>query len=170
MKKLLVTLFAGFIAMSFFSSPPKYEKISNQIIAQSSKELSEKFNLTFIGDGASMMRDVEMLALSFNSNQPRNLENTRKLIVCCMKIFLENINTNQNIRPFLHNYPFTEKNIELRIFFQDEKENRPPPSLIANVTAQNGKIYYSIDKDNHYVDKHSESFDDAETILKNNTQ
>jgi len=113
---------------------PEYEKISNKIVTEASKEIAQKYDLTFIGDGASMMDDVKMLALSFNCDQPRNIDDTRKLTVNCMKMFLGNINKNEAIRPFLHNYPFTEENIQIRIFFTDKHGNRPTPPLIANVT------------------------------------
>jgi hypothetical protein len=169
-KTLLICTPVGLILMSFFSlmnKVPKYEKISNKIVAESSKEIAEKYNLTIIGDGGSMMDDVKMLALSFNCDQPRNIEEARKLTVNCMNMFLENINKNESIRPYLHNYPFTEKNIEIMIFFRDKNEYRPAPPLIANITSTNGVIYYYIDKNNRYSDFHSESFSNAVQILQN---
>ena len=58
------------------------------------------------------------------------------------------------------------KNIDIMIFFRDKNQNRPPPPLIANVTSTNGNIYFSIDKNNRYVDLHSETFAEAEKILQ----
>ncbi|WP_420421710.1 hypothetical protein [Simkania sp.] len=99
---------------------PEYEKISDKITAKTAKTLSKKYQLDPVGSGGSMMHDVKKLFLSFNCYHPLSIDESRELVINCVNEYLKSVNENKEVRPFLHNFPFNEQNIELAIFiFED---------------------------------------------------
>jgi len=69
---------------------------------------------------------------------------------------------NTSIRPYLHDYPFTWRNIELKISFYDQN-GRSIPGKLAYITTVNGIVYYlSYDKITEgLVDMHEEPYEEA---------
>lgn len=161
-----LAILSSFIGSNFLKPPPKYEIISNGIVAESSRKISKEYGLQYIGNGASMMEDVKMLSLSFTSNKCEGIDPARKLAIDSVNLFLKDINSNQEIRPYLHNYPFTSKNIELTIYFRDKNCEQIGNRSISYVTASDGQINYRVKKNNRYADYHTETFEEAENILK----
>jgi hypothetical protein len=92
-----------------------------------------------------MMNDIQMMAMSFNYYQEVDLTVARELIVYAISEYLSDINNNEEIRPYLHEYPFTAKNIEIRIWIY--KPDRTDPSLdkIYYISAINGNLAYYLD-------------------------
>lgn len=149
---------------------PEYEKISDKITEKTAKNLSKKYQLTPIGSGGSMMHDVEKLALSFNCYHPLSLDQSRKLIVSCVDEYIEAVNNNADIRPYLHNYPFTEQNVEVAIFiYENNKFTEVQPGQVSCVSELKGKIcYHTKDPEDEYKLEtlHEESYAEAVRIVR----
>ena len=101
------------------------QKIVNQIRSRSAKFIEKEKGLKPCGTGAQMMYEVKMLALAFVYNKPIDIDQGREFLVYAAETFIDIINEDERIRPYLYNYPFKPKNVEIRIFI-----NNPDNSLV----------------------------------------
>ena|SRR3990167_8677558 len=155
---LVTSLIFGCSSMTYKLS--KDEKIVNQITEETAKKLKEKKNLILIGTGGQMMHEIEMLAMSFQFFHEVDLEKARELIVYAVREYLSDINNNEEVRPYLHNYPFTAKNVEIRIFFYGPDRRELPPDKIVYISSRNGILrYYIRADDDHPI--HQETYEEA---------
>ena len=155
---LIISLTYGCNSMTYKLSDD--EKIVNQITQETAKKLKEKKNLVLIGTGGQMMHKIEMLAMSFNYYQEVDLNSARDLIVYAINEYLSDINNNQDVRPYLHEYPFAAKNVEIRIFIYGPDRRILPPEKIGYVSSIDGVLeYYTRADDDHPICK--ETYDEA---------
>ncbi len=118
-------------------SEPIYCEMADNITAQTAKILTKRHQLDVIGTGGGCMDHVNMLALSFLIYRPLTVESAREIIVDCVEEFLFQINSNEEIRPYLKNYPFTPKELKISIFSHTEKNEAvydPYISVVSNST------------------------------------
>jgi hypothetical protein len=123
-----------FLILSLFfagcqnSSPIKeyeisaHEKIADRITAKTIQKIESETGLSFVGIGGGMMDQVRMMAISFDYYGEINMEQARELLIYCVNEYLTAINSSEEIRPHLVHYPFTPKDVEIRIFIS--KANR----------------------------------------------
>jgi hypothetical protein len=106
---------------------------------------------------------IETINLGYSSNRHLNVDEARKLVVKIAKKLFNLYNYEQNMQPFLHDHPFTEKNIELSISFRNAQGWIYGPEYISNVLIMDSKIFY--DKYNPHTDTFdhiiSESYSEA---------
>jgi hypothetical protein len=134
-----------------------------------SKKAYKEKGLVLEGCGGSMMTDIKELMLSFASPEHLTLDQTRRLVVQTLDEFLNQVNADEKIRPRLHNYPFTPKNIALSIGFRDQGK-RPPREYIAYVHLSEGTVYYhhwdaTRAEYDQFCDPYKESINDAIKIV-----
>lgn len=127
---------------SSFSLSPDYEKIADKITEKTAKKLKEQKGLFLAGTGGRMMDDIQMMAMSFDYYQEVDVKTGRELIVHVINEYLSAINTNKEIKPYLHEYPFTAKNVEIRIFIYNPDRSELPPEKIDCITSLNGTLKY----------------------------
>jgi hypothetical protein len=145
----------------------KRAQIAIALTVKTAKILSETRNLRFNGFGGSggMQGVVKMRAISLTStNGPFNIEQARELVIYCAKIFLKEINNSKEIRPYLHHYPFTVNDIEVRVAGSSENKLVNKDSLIAYTSLIEGKIDYCI-RDECLKSVHEETYKEALEIL-----
>ena len=155
----LLVLFFVFGCFYFIQSFD-YEKIADRITAETAKELKEEKHLYLIGTGGQMMDDIQMMAMSFNYYQEVSVETGRELIIHVISAYLAAINNNTEIRPYLHEYPFNAKNIEIRIFVYNTDRSEVSLEKIDCVTSINGVIKYYI-RSNSRQAIYKETYDQA---------
>jgi len=143
------------------------EKIVNQITQETAKKLKEKKNLVLIGTGGQMMHEIEMLAMSFNYYHEVNLETARELLVESVEEYLSDINSNQKIKPYLHEHPFTAKNVEIAIFFRNQDASNVSAEKINIAAANQGKVVYYIDCSEKHTIKaiYRETYEEAKRAI-----
>ena len=127
---------------SFRDQTPDYEKIADKITNRTAEKLKKEKKLTLIGIGGRMMDDIQMMAMSFNYYQEVNLEQARELLIYVINEYLSDINNNQDVRPYLHEYPFTSKNVEIRIFIYGPDRTELPSEKIDCITSIDGVLEY----------------------------
>jgi hypothetical protein len=73
------------------------------------------------------------------------------------------INNNEEIRPYLHEYPFTAKNVEIRIFIYKPDGTYPPLDKIQCFSSINGILTYYLDVPEKYTFQalHKETYEEA---------
>ena len=161
-------IFISGAKMQYKATP--YEEMAKQITTETAKKIYSKYKIDPIGSGGSMMDDVKVLALSFNCYDILSIESSRELVVNCVEQYLVTVNNNKEIRPYLHNYPFTEQNIDLTIFFYQGADFKDAiPGQVSCASALNGKIFYHTkDPEDEYKLEtlHQETYEEALRIVK----
>ncbi len=131
-------------AFFFDDSEIDREKIADEITSKISKEIYQEKGLRLVGTGGGMMYGVRMMSMSFYYYNEVDLETARNLVIYCTEKYLKAINSDKRLRPFLVQYPFSEKNVEIRIFFRNPDGRDLPPGKIIVVESMNGKVEYNI--------------------------
>ena len=142
---VILFMFSFLFGCSSFSLLPDYEKIADKITEKTAKELKAQKNLYLVGTGGGMMDDIQMMAMSFDYYQEVDLKTGRELIVHVINEYLSAINSNKEIRPYLHEYPFTPKNIEIRIWVFEPNGSNPPLDKIYYISVIDGSLAYYLD-------------------------
>ena len=110
-----------------------------------------------------MMYGVRTMSMSFQYRQEVDLETARRLVVFCVEEYLASINADREIRPYLVNYPFTEKDVEIRIFFCKPDGHKIPAGGITVTSAIDGMVNYETNtvERNRLVNVHKEVYETA---------
>jgi hypothetical protein len=136
----------------------------HEILGKTSKKLEKKHRMKAMGTGIGMPAGiVEMLALSFEKTGPMSKDLAREVVIDCVQEMVNAVNTNERIKPYLKNYPFTAKNIEIAIFLIDKSGNEIYAPNIGVVSATNGEIEYrntAAENPYRYKDIVIENFDE----------
>ena len=128
--------------------------------------------MTPIGPGGGARPDgIWLMTLSFERvNSPISEEEARKLIIQSVDDFLLAVNSNEELRPYLKNYPFTVKNLSITIFNYDGKRELNFFPSIAVVKNSEGEIGFltkiPLQKYGYHTKKY-ETYEEAVAILKN---
>ncbi len=119
--------------------------LADEQINHFAEEMEKEKTLFLVGSGGRMMNCISEFDLHFisNSNQQVSISQVRVLVVEMMERFKKEVNANEKIRPYLSNYPVSNKNIVIRISFYEKFPNRRvPKSSVALVWQRNNKLYY----------------------------
>jgi hypothetical protein len=143
---VILSMFSFLFGCSSFGyQSPRYVKLAHEITEKTAKKLKEQKNLYLAGTGGQMMDDIQMMAMSFDYYQEVDLKTARELIVHVINEYLSAINSNKEIKPYLHEYPFTAKNVEIRIWVFEPNGSNPPLDKIYYISATNGSLVYYLD-------------------------
>jgi hypothetical protein len=146
----------------------EHSKIAEKITAKTVQKIEAETNLRLIGIGGGMMGHVRMMAMSFEHVGELSVEQGRELIIYCTNEYLSAINTNTEIRPYLIHYPFTSKDIEIRIFIKNPNSKNLPLESLCYVSEIKGVIEYELENslsDNPKT-SHEETYEEAVKILE----
>lgn len=144
-----------------------YEKIADILTHKTAKKLEKENKLYLIGTGGGMIDDIKMMSMSFNYYHEVNIKLARELVVSSVNEYLIAINNNKKIRPCLHEYPFTSKNVEINIFIYKLDHSYPPQDKIQCISAINGNVKYFLHEPGRpYKLVHKESFEEAVRVMQ----
>ena len=143
-----------------FDKPSERSKLTDKVTIVTAKEIYKRLELKCVGTGGGDAHDVRMLFMAFKSYEPFDIQKGRKLIVECVTEYLKNINANEPLRSYLHNYPFLPENIKMVIFGPNLIEDLPN---LKSVSLREGTIEYRIERslDSPLENIHEETFQEA---------
>ena len=119
---LLLTIAFLTFSFTFFKTKSRdYVVIADEISKNVADKLSKKHQMVLVGNSKGMMKSVNLIGLIFEIHHRLDRINSRQMILDCAEEFLSAINSNEEIRPFLKNYPFTTKNLQLSIISVNPK-------------------------------------------------
>ncbi len=121
---------------------PSDVRIVNKIRVATATKLRNEKDLCLIGTGAQMMYEIEMLAMSFNYYKEVDIGYARELVVYATETYLDAINSNKKIKPYLADDPFTARNIQIMLFVYGPDRRELPPEKLGYILVSRGKIRY----------------------------
>lgn len=152
--------------------PADYVVRADKITEEVKALLSKRYKMQVVGITGGMADCVNVLGLSFQINGPIPKNVLREMLVDCVEEFLVPINADEKLRPFLKNYPFTAKEIDIAIFIKDKNGNRLYDPEISVASAHYGKVYFNtVDKNNTmngYKEWMEEDYETARKIVEEN--
>lgn len=131
------------------STEINYETLADKVTDKTAFKLKKEKGLHLFGIGGQMMGDIQLMSMSFQFFQELTLQEARKLLVSTIQEYLSEINSDKELRPYLHSYPFTEKNITIKIFIQNRKENTNALESIDYISSINGILTYYLPDNPH---------------------
>ncbi len=171
-KKVLVALVVLVVVGGFFlldrkqAMNPHYEVIANQITLDTAKLLRERYGLNAVGIGGGMMDDIKKMNLSLQSTKLLSIDEGRELILSCIDTYLDQINSNEKVRPFLNVYPFSENNIGVTIFVDRRENGEIVVGRIAAIFNSDGKICFrAVKSELQNEEVLSETYEEAREIV-----
>jgi hypothetical protein len=168
-----IFIFLVMIAMPFYAfSRSQHSKEADRVVNPFLKELETKRKIYVFGAGGGFMNDVEKINLSFCTKRIVDVEKARLLIVSITEELLKRINADKGIRPYLHNYPFTNKNLKITLHFEDNNGNPILPPHLTYAGLMLGEIDYCFQNLKQLLaldDVHVETYEEALKIYKAQT-
>ncbi|PCI92162.1 hypothetical protein COB11_07885 [Candidatus Aerophobetes bacterium] len=177
MKKILLigTVLAVVIGIFLTLKSPSDEepihiKYSDMITIPYIKDMCKSHNLDPFGGGGGFLGGVNLIIISFASDDQVGITQARNLLIECSEDLLQRMNSDEQIKPYLEHYPFSEKGIELSINYFDATSDWVPPEFIASASVRKGKVRYSIfnHKTRKFKTVHKESYREAQNIVQSN--
>jgi hypothetical protein len=139
---LFVFLTMGFKVFSEEEDSENYESFSNQVVNVFVRAMKNEFGLLCIGEGGSMPHDIREISVQFNAYQRASIEEARELIVIATERFIQFINAHQKIRPYLREYPATQRTACISISFCKKNHHPYMDGSIALAFVVKNKIFY----------------------------
>ncbi len=146
-----------------------YETIANRITKQVALRLRQEKDLRCSGTGGGMMNNVRMMAISFDFFYEVDIKEARKLLIYANTEYLKTINGSKEIRPYLINYPFTPKDIEIMIWLKEPNGNDISFGKITFLSSYDGVFIYKIatGQGSYSSEKiHQETYEEALKIVE----
>ena len=147
---------------------PEYEKMADRITAKTAKKIEKETGLRLCGTGGGMMNHIRMMAMSFDCSHEIDIEQARELVLHCANEYLNAINSNEEIRPHLVQYPFMPKNVQIDIFIHPSDQREIPTGSLVVVSTSYGMISYMVrgTGSERLKDVHEETYEEAVKIVE----
>jgi hypothetical protein len=142
---------------------PSKQSLANDVRARTAFQLKREKGLIPFGTAGQMMDEIKMLGLSFQYYKEINIEEARELLMKAGSLLIKEINANELIRPYLDNYPFEAKNIEIKIFLFNPNGTQFDLDKLHYATMVKGKLKYVIrsSENNLYKTIYTETYEEA---------
>ena len=102
----------------------------------------EEYGVKCSSIGGKIPDSLEEIGASFYVNHPPTLEEARKLILVITKRLIQVIDLNEELRPFLIEYPFRTNRLKLRICFRKKNDCKFRDGSMESVILENDTISY----------------------------
>jgi hypothetical protein len=107
-----------------------------------SRKIYKETGLIPFGSGGQARKKVVMLHLAFQHYGPLDLGEGRELAIKATRELINAVNAETKLHPYLSNYPFDARNIEICIFVKDKDGRNLPSGKLSIIGAYRGTIEY----------------------------
>jgi hypothetical protein len=152
---------------------PKHVLAAGKIRTASAEKLAKKYDMHICGVGGGMMGRVNEIGIAFMVYRPLKKEEARELVVKCVQEFLEDINNDPEVRPYLVTYPFDERYVRISLYSESPRRKDVCYPYISIITSSQGRVHYlgrSSEKDEKYEWEERETFQEALQILRGRSE
>lgn len=105
-------------------------------------KLKQEKKLHCFGTTASMMYEIKLLGLSFIYYDQIDIPQARNLIISGVNEYLDGINSNLELRPYLDHWPFTANDIEFDISILKSNRSEVDPESLNFVSCEKNSVSY----------------------------
>lgn len=141
-KKSLILFFLLVFSVNYLYATGKHVKISNKIISKYNRELKRQKKLLLVGEGGSYMGDIQDIGFSYITYEKMDLDQARRLYIEVTEGYLSRFNENEEVRPYMHTYPFTIDNLQVMLAFENEKREYREEGEIALMCVLRGFLCF----------------------------
>ena len=163
MKKINALLFLLLISLCSCQAQTEYESYLSRFINRYARIQKTK-GLEQIGYGGALNDKIKKIHLYFFFKGQLNIDQARVLLVREVKNLLDIINSDENLQPYLLNYPFTPKNIKYTISLKNSDGSRVHFPYVSLLYLENNCVYYAYlnERDIFMPDKaHKETYQES---------
>jgi hypothetical protein len=120
-----------------------------------SMKMKKENDFSLVGLGYQRGCDSEKLkafVLGFIAVNHVNVDEARDLFIGLCEELLDQINANEKMKPWLTDYPYTGKNLNIILAFYQAPSRLISPPYIALVSVLNGNVCYSTHENDKFSD------------------
>ena len=170
MKKWVIVLFLGVVGLVACSRPSSVapedlekQKLANEVRRKVASQLKKETHLRPCGTIGQMLREIQVLGLSFYYYQPVDILEGRALLVKAVDTMLQAVNEEPRIRPYLVRSPFLPRNVEINIFFRNPDGGDVAAGALRVIDASEGILRYQIHHPTKsgFITVYKETYDEA---------
>jgi len=96
--------------------PTDYSRFVGQIQSKVVEKISKKYKADCVGQGGMTIGCKCKIFLEFQVRRPLNRDESRRILIDASEELLKTVNETVMLRPYLRDFPFTSKNIEVVIY------------------------------------------------------
>lgn len=174
---LLIFIFSLNLGCDRFRTDSPHIAFSDKIVDAYLEDMKTKYGLQCFGRGGGFINKVNEIHLAFVIQGAKDQDELQELIVAINEDLLHRFNKNEEIRPYLKNYPFTEVNLSISILLLDENgrsflERKDMDVALQKVKQFNGDIVYQVNEPGKITtrDIHTETYEEALKIVKHKNE
>lgn len=148
--------------------PTDLDRVSDQVIVNFAKKMKPRgLHACGIG-GRENKGKIEWLEVVFQYDEMLELAKARQLIIEITQLFVDEINNDQQIKPYLYHHPFTTSDVVIGILPNYNKIERGNWSNFVRVDLNSGVLSYYDDSNFNetWVYLKKETFEEAVEIVK----
>jgi hypothetical protein len=168
-----VIFFTALTSLTSSCSAPlcRQAELINHITRQHAALEKKKHNLELVGFGSAGPTKTTQFCLTYASFEKVDIKEARRLLFDISEDALNIINANEEMRPYLSDYPYTFKNLDIGIVFFETFGTyvNPPYVGLASIVPERNLIsyaFYKPDPIGFFNDlKHKETVEEARRIL-----
>jgi len=168
MQKRLITLIVLFLFGCHAAYQPSSKmSIVNEIRKNAALKIKNELGLIPCGTTGQMLNQIQMIGLLFDYHQPLTVEEGRELVIKAAEKLLQEINMNEQIHPYLVHFPFSSKNVVIKIYVQQPNGSGFGPDHVCVFSLRNAVIDYKIElSEPPFIQTiHSETYEEALQLL-----
>lgn len=123
----------------------------NNLLAQAAKDFKKKYKMLPVATNIAMLRGIiKLLGLDFQVQGPLSKDEIRKILINISQEFILKINSIEELKKLLQNYPFEIENIDITLFIIDSNGKGLDAPHIGIAGIKKGRLNYwsFIRKDN----------------------
>ena len=148
---------------------PEYYPLICKATREANAPIKKEGYIRF-GTGGSCYSDLRLNFEDYISYKTRltSVDEARIFIVEKAEGYLKTINDCKEVRPYLHNYPFTATNLVLSFNFYDKQDKPLMAPFLSEVYVNAGRIIYEMRDTKSPIGRniHKETYDEALAIYK----
>lgn len=160
----LISIFFALLVTGCAHNPPHIVEVNRFINEYSSCQRKEEFFV--FGTGGAFHKQInefffDLLTPGINVN----VDQARKVLVIKTEELLCKVNQDEQVRPYLRDYPFTEKNLYFTVGFMPSCLFLNTKEAIVLATVSRGKVFYSVKGQRGFDDAYEETYATAYEIV-----
>lgn len=118
------------------------EDAIDEVLPTFAKEMQMQHRLECLSIGGKMTDHIEDIGVQFVVVQHANQDEARKLILIAMERLLYALNSNEKLRPYLSEYPFSNQRVKMQIGFRKRNHYSYNDGSMESVRLEGDEITY----------------------------